>query len=94
MTAHTCHAMGCRIPVPPRYLMCPRHWGMVPRGLQRGVWAHYRKGQEIDKQPTLAWMQAARAAIVAVARKEGRRVAEEFEAEFQQLAPSDIGRPE
>lgn len=64
---HTCHAEGCTRVVPPRLLMCPRHWAMVPPALQAGVWRHYRTGQEIDKRPTREYLDAAHAAIAAVA---------------------------
>jgi hypothetical protein len=64
---HCCHARGCRVPVPPRMLMCGRHWRMVPKPIQAKVWQHYRDGQEIDKRPSrsyLHWMEEAIAAVV------------------------------
>lgn len=70
---HVCHAVGCDVGVPPRMLMCLRHWRMVPRELQRRVWATYVAGQEIRKDPTAEYMEAQRAAVDAVAAKEGRR---------------------
>lgn len=69
---HTCHAKGCTRVIPPKLLMCLKHWRMVPRDLQRAVWATYRPGQEIDKRPTKEYLEIARAAIQAVAAKEGR----------------------
>lgn len=68
---HTCHAHRCERVVPPRLLMCLAHWRRVPRRLQAGVWAHYRTGQEADKRPSLAYLLAARAAVLAVAAAEG-----------------------
>jgi hypothetical protein len=35
---HTCHAEGCEVAVPPKLLMCLKHWRMVPKHLQREVW--------------------------------------------------------
>lgn len=70
---HVCHAEGCEVAVPPRMLMCLTHWRMVPRELQRRVWATYVEGQEIRKDPTPEYMEAQRAAVEAVAIKEGRR---------------------
>lgn len=67
---HLCHAKGCKTPVPPKMLMCLKHWRMVPRHLQRQVWAHYRPGQEVDKRPTREYLQVMDAAIDAVAQKE------------------------
>lgn len=71
-TAHHCHAVGCEVAVPPELLMCRVHWAMVPKRLQRAVWAHYRKGQCDDKSPSREWLDAADAAILAVAAAEGK----------------------
>jgi hypothetical protein len=71
MSAHTCHAVACEATCPPKYLMCGRHWRMVPTVLQEAVWANYRPGQEQRGLPTDEWFQAARAAQVAVADLEG-----------------------
>lgn len=72
---HTCHAKGCPKNIPPKLLMCLRHWRMVPRELQRAVWATYRPGQEVDKRPSEDYLKAARAAIDAVAAKETAQTA-------------------
>ncbi len=72
---HTCHARRCDKRVPPEMLMCRHHWRMVPPALQEGVWKRYRRGQEIDKRPSAAYLTAAEAAVAAVAELEakGRR---------------------
>lgn len=67
---HLCHARGCSEPVPPKLLMCAKHWRMVPANLQAAVWRTYRAGQEIDKRPSHDYLDAARAAIAAVEEKE------------------------
>lgn len=67
---HHCHARFCGRSCKPEWLMCPRHWRMVPRPLQQAVWAAYRPGQCDDKKPSEAWFQAAEAAIAAVFEKE------------------------
>lgn len=69
---HFCHATGCSTEVPPRLLMCLRHWRMVPRDIQSAVWRHYRPGQEIDKRPTAEYLAVMKLAIDAVAVKEGK----------------------
>lgn len=47
--------------------MCLQHWRKVPRALQREVWRHYLKGQELGRRrPTAEWFDAAKAAIEAV----------------------------
>lgn len=73
MAAHECHARGCHRSVPPRMLMCRTHWFMVPKRLQDEVWATYRPGQERDKSPSDEYLEAARAAVAAVADEEARR---------------------
>lgn len=70
---HTCHADGCNVEVPPKLLMCAPHWRMVPKALQRRVWATYVPGQEVRKDPTSEYLEAMRAAVAAVAEQEGRR---------------------
>lgn len=67
---HLCHADNCNAFVPPKMLMCLKHWRMVPKPLQAAVWAEYRPGQEVDKRPSAAYMDVQRAAIAAVAEKE------------------------
>jgi hypothetical protein len=51
--------------------MCARHWRMVPKHIQREIWATYRPGQEIDKRPSAEYMAAQRRAIDAVKDIEG-----------------------
>lgn len=70
--AHTCHAVGCDVRVPPKMFMCKRHWFMVPKPLRDAIWATYRSGQERDKRPSDAYLKNANEAIRAVAVKEGR----------------------
>lgn len=77
--SHHCHARGCATPCKPEMLMCLKHWRMVPRKLQRAVWATYRPGQCDDKQPSVEWHEAADAAIAAVAAKEAPKLIEHTE---------------
>ena len=67
---HTCHAQGCNRAIAARFLMCGRHWAMVPSGLKDKVWQTYRPGQEIDKQPSQEYLAVMKQAIAAVAHKE------------------------
>ncbi|MEW6775366.1 MAG: hypothetical protein AB1405_03680 [Bdellovibrionota bacterium] len=69
---HYCHARGCHREVAPKLLMCRYHWKLVPGKLKKDVYRHYVPGQEIRKDPTPAYLEAADAAIKAVARKEGQ----------------------
>lgn len=76
MDIHFCHARNCGTPVRPDLFMCRGHWLMIPAELRRLIWRHYRKGQEIDKTPTMAYLEVTRKAQEAVEKKE-------FEACFQ-----------
>lgn len=69
---HICHAQGCTVEIPPRLLMCWRHWMKVPIPLRDAVWREYVPGQEVTKTPTREYLQAMRNAINAVAAKEGQ----------------------
>jgi len=69
--SHHCHATACKTEVPPEMLMCRKHWYMVPRELRMRVWATYRRGQCDDWKPSGAYCEAAKAAVIAVADKEG-----------------------
>jgi len=53
--------------------MCYKHWGMVPLALQRQIYAAYRAGQEVDKQPSKKYLGAIKKAIAEVARRENPR---------------------
>src|SRR6476646_10903557 len=55
---HTCHAVGCDRPTDPKYLMCPKHWAMVPAKIQAQVQQLYRPGQEVDKNPSPRYLNA------------------------------------
>lgn len=68
---HQCHAILCTTEVHPRFLMCRRHWSMVPRHIQKLVWETYVPGQEVRKDPTDAYMLVHLSAVVAVAEAEG-----------------------
>jgi hypothetical protein len=70
---HRCHAIGCELEVPPNLLLCRRHWFMVPKPLRKEVWRLYRPGQEVSKTPTPEYLVAAKAAIDAVAEREGHQ---------------------
>lgn len=72
--AHTCHAVACERYVPPQMLMCRQHRFSVPKALRDRVWATYRDGQCDTFDPTSAYCQAAKAAVIAVAEKEGRAI--------------------
>jgi hypothetical protein len=65
MTApqHSCHAPRCSVAVPPKMFACRPHWFMLPAPLRAAIWRAYRPGQEITKDPSPAYLAAARAAI-------------------------------
>ena len=62
--SHKCHAIGCNKPCRPEYLMCGKHWGMLPKLRKESVLREYRKGQcQLDPLPSQQWHDAADAAI-------------------------------
>lgn len=70
LNEHRCHARHCNTPVPPKMFMCKRHWYMLPKAKRDAIWANYRPGQEIDKQPSRAYLDVAWDAVEWVARRE------------------------
>ncbi len=50
--------------------MCSPHWTGLTRGMRASVLANYRKGQEKDKSPTVAYMSAAYDAKIYLATQE------------------------
>ena len=69
---HTCHATGCTVAVPPEMWGCRRHWFMVPKAIRDRIWQTYRAGQCDDMNPDNAYLNAAKEAVIAVAKREGR----------------------
>ena len=59
MSAHTCHWPGCCTHVPPSMWGCKAHWFKLPKRLRDRILATYRPGQEITKDPSHAYIQAA-----------------------------------
>lgn len=52
-------------------LMCRKHWYMLPKRMRDLVWALYRPGQEITKDPSRSYLEHTRTCIDYVADKEG-----------------------
>lgn len=69
---HTCHAMGCKVKVPPAMFMCKPHWFALPKQTRNAVWDVYIPGQEIRMDPTEEYMDVTFEAIKWLAEKEGR----------------------
>ena len=59
---HDCPVTNCGTQVAYSQLMCKRHWRMVPRELQRNVYATWRSGAGAGTQAHLDAMDAAIAA--------------------------------
>src|SRR5262245_3058048 len=71
MSAHECLAVGCKVHVSARVLMCRAHWRKVPREEQQAVYAAFNPSQLHTHRPSGAWVRASRAAILRVALAEG-----------------------
>lgn len=80
---HRCHAFGCAVSVPPRKLLCAKHWIMVPVELRMPVIQSYRRGQCDDKCPSRAWIASAARARAYIAQTEGY---ERMAAYYEQIA--------
>lgn len=74
---HRCHWPTGTIETPPRMWGCKRHWFRLPKILRDKVWATYRPGQEITKDPSRAYIEVIKE-VEAFAKQEiaaGRDVA-------------------
>jgi hypothetical protein len=60
-TTHECPAPVCKERVPEHQLACRRHWRLIPRPMQRAVWAAWDGGRGRSTH-------AHRAAMLAVTR--------------------------
>ena len=58
--------------LPPEMWGCRKHWFMVPKPIRDRIWRTYRVGQCDDMNPSRGYLLAAKEAVVAVAKKEGR----------------------
>lgn len=72
---HTCHATKCTTAVPPRMFMCKTHWYMLPKAMRDGIWALYRPGQEVTKDPSTAYLSHAMECVRYVADLEEEKCA-------------------
>ncbi len=62
-TKTKCNADGCNKRINHCVFMCGYHWGLVPVHLQKDIYRYYRKGQEIDKNPSPDYISVANVAI-------------------------------
>ena len=69
--AHHCHALGCKAPCPPAWLMCKPCWLQVPPPLQAEVYRTVKlRGPVVDATWAPWWRAQARAiAHVAMLRE-------------------------
>jgi hypothetical protein len=57
--SHECHWPGCKVLVPPAMWGCKPHWFALPKRLRDRIWATYRRGQEVTKTPSAAYIEVA-----------------------------------
>ena len=56
---HHCHWPGCKAKCAPAAWGCRAHWYSLPKRLRDKVWATYRPGQEVSKDPSDAYLAVA-----------------------------------
>ncbi len=66
---HRCQATACQEKIPSTFLMCRKHWFMVPAAIRDQIWATYKNR---SKHPSEEYMDAYRKAVNAVDKQEGR----------------------
>jgi hypothetical protein len=68
----TCYAFCCEVEVDPEHPLSTAHWALVPPDIQTLVRRQWRRGWRAAPWPRYEWQTALDAAILAVARAEGR----------------------
>jgi hypothetical protein len=58
--SHTCHWPNCTVEVPPAKWGCDKHWFRLPYKLRAELSKHYRRGQEVSKDPSPEYVEAAK----------------------------------
>ena len=61
--SHECHNPNCRQPLPAHLVSHSSAWFALPKKLRDAIWQNYRAGQEDDKRPTMAYIDALEACI-------------------------------
>lgn len=67
--SHHCHWPTCNKEVPPSMWGCAKHWFTLPKPLRDKIWRTYRAGQEISKDPSDEYMEAAMEVQAWIAQK-------------------------
>jgi hypothetical protein len=67
MSAHHCHALGCKADCPPRWLMCRPCWAQVPADLQAEVYRTVGLRGKVVNETWAPWWRAQAKAIAHVA---------------------------
>ncbi len=57
---HACHWPECGKAVPPAMWGCKPHWFKLPKPLRDQIWATYVPGQEVRKDPSGFYLNAAK----------------------------------
>lgn len=74
--SNVCHAIGCDRRRPAQFIMCPLHWSLVPRELQRELRNIYRPNRA-RADHARQFLTVSEQAIVAVAVAEGQMTDEQ-----------------
>ena len=64
MSENKCRATGCDVLINADFVMCNRHWKMVPIPLRNAIWRHAR-----NRQPTTEYLRLLAKAIDVVTAK-------------------------
>jgi hypothetical protein len=71
---HKCAVRTCNKSVHNRYLMCPRHWCLVPQHIATAIYREYHYGMRRGIHPTREYAAQVQAALDHIASKEGEQL--------------------
>jgi len=63
MPKHKCHCPHCTRSVAPKFFGCGQCWFALPKAMRDSIWASYRPGQEVSKDPSPEYLEVARKAV-------------------------------
>ena len=71
---HECPAVSCRRKIEVKFLMCQKHWFMLPKGMRESLWHHYKNGQNEGRvAPNPEWVRTLEQATMLIEEAEDRQ---------------------
>lgn len=63
---HKCRVRTCQVAVKGHSPICPKHFALVPKDIQKRISQHFNVGQSNNRRPSPEWSRAVADAVAAV----------------------------